>query len=210
MDGLFDDIGSLEDLAAPIKSIKDKCKLVPAFLKTKGLVKQHIDSFDHFINVGIKKIVKANEKIISDVDPYFYIKYLDIKVGKPVIEAGYHMANLTTPHECRLRDITYSAPITVDVEYVKGQQRYRKLDLSIGKMPIMLRSSNCRLRSKTQHELYALNECPLDPGGYFIVNGTEKVILMQEQLSKNRMIVEKDRKGCISCQVTSSTSEKKT
>lgn len=69
-------------------------------------------------------------------------------------------------------------------------------------MPIMLRSSNCRLRGKTQFEMYGLNECPLDPGGYFIVNGTEKVILMQEQLSKNRMIVEKDNKGLISCNVT--------
>lgn len=69
-------------------------------------------------------------------------------------------------------------------------------------MPIMLRSSNCRLRGKSQFELYGLNECPLDPGGYFIINGTEKVILMQEQLSKNRMIVEKDSKGLITCQVT--------
>jgi DNA-directed RNA polymerase, beta subunit/140 kD subunit len=39
-----------------------------------------------------------------------------------------------------------------------------------------------------------LNECPLDPGGYFVVNGTEKVILVQEQLSKNRIIVETDPK----------------
>lgn len=54
-----------------------------------------------------------------------------------------------------------------------------------------------------------LNECPYDPGGYFIVKGTEKVILIQEQLSKNRMIVEQDRKGEITCQVTSSTHEKK-
>lgn len=190
--------------------IKDKCKLVPEFLKSRGLVKPHIDSYDYFINKGIKKIVKANEKVICDVDPSVYIKYLDIRVGKPVIEEGYHIVNETTPHECRLRDITYSAPITVDVEYVKSQKRFIKNNVNIGKMPIMLRSSNCRLRGKSQFELYGLNECPLDPGGYFIINGTEKVILMQEQLSKNRMIVEKDNKGLISCQVTSSTHEKKT
>lgn len=40
-----------------------------------------------------------------------------------------------------------------------------------------------------------LQECPLDPGGYFIVNGTEKVILVQEQLSKNRVIVEREARG---------------
>jgi DNA-directed RNA polymerase III subunit RPC2 len=55
-----------------------------------------------------------------------------------------------------------------------------------------------------------MDECPLDPGGYFIVNGTEKVILVQEQLSKNRVIVEADsRKELISASVTSSTHERK-
>lgn len=54
--------------------LQDKWLLVPAFLKGKGLVRQHIDSFNHFINVEIKKIVKANEKVISDADPLFYLK----------------------------------------------------------------------------------------------------------------------------------------
>ena len=70
------------------------------------------------------------------------------------------------------------------------------------RMPIMLRSSNCVLSGKSPAELAKLNECPLDPGGYFIVKGVEKVILIQEQLSKNRMIVEVDRKGLVSCSVT--------
>ena len=66
----------------------------------------------------------------------------------------------------------------------------------------MLRSSNCILTGKTPSELAKLNECPIDPGGYFVVKGVEKVILIQEQLSKNRMIVEADRKGQITCSVT--------
>jgi len=46
-----------------------------------------------------------------------------------------------------------------------------------------------------------LDECPIDPGGYFITRGTEKVILIQEQLSKNRLLVELDRNGCMTCHV---------
>ena len=42
-------------------------------------------------------------------------------------------------------------------------------------MPIMLRSSKCVLKDKTEYELSKLNECPLDPGGYFVVKGQEKV-----------------------------------
>jgi len=54
-----------------------------------------------------------------------------------------------------------------------------------------------------------LGECPLDPGGYFITKGTEKVILIQEQLSKNRIIVDIGRKGTPEASVTSSTHERR-
>lgn len=45
----------------------------------------------------------------------------------------------------------------------------------IGKIPIMLRSTYCLLSGLTDRDLCELNECPLDPGGYFIINGSEKV-----------------------------------
>nr|CAD7589432.1 unnamed protein product [Timema genevievae] len=208
--GVLSDLGcEPRKLSEPIKVIEEKWKLVPAFLKIKGLVKQHIDSFNYFINVEIKKIVKANEKVASDADPLFYVKYLNVSVGTPDVEEGFNISKSTTPHECRLRDLTYSAPITVDIEYTRGNQRVIRNNLLIGRMPIMLRSSNCVLSGKSQFELAKMNECPHDPGGYFVVKGQEKVILIQEQLSRNRMIVEEDRKGGIQCQVTSSTHEKK-
>lgn len=70
-------------------------------------------------------------------------------------------------------------------------------------------SSKCVLRDKDETELAALKECPYDPGGYFIIKGVEKVILMQEQLSKNRVIIELDGKENISASITSSTHERK-
>ena len=54
-----------------------------------GLVKQHIDSFNHFVEHEIKDIVKANEKVTCLADPMFYIKYLDVHVGTPEIEEGF-------------------------------------------------------------------------------------------------------------------------
>lgn len=54
--------------------LQEKWKLVSEFLKVKGLVKQHIDSFNYLVNVEIKKIVRANEKVTSDADPLFYVK----------------------------------------------------------------------------------------------------------------------------------------
>nr|XP_023025777.1 DNA-directed RNA polymerase III subunit RPC2 [Leptinotarsa decemlineata] len=193
----------------PIKEIEEKWKLVPAFLKIKGLVKQHIESFNYFINVDINKIVEANDKVTCDADPLFYLKYLKVHVGTPdVVDEVFNISKPTTPHECRLRDMTYSAPISVDVEYTKDKQRITKTGLLIGRMPIMLRSSNCVLRNKSEFELAKMNECPLDPGGYFVVKGQERVILIQEQLAKNKMIVEEGKYG-VQCQVVSSTHEKK-
>ena len=65
------------------------------------------------------------------------------------------------------------------------------------------------LHGRTDHELAKMGECPIDPGGYFVVKGQEKVILIQEQLSKNRIIVDRDAKGNIHSSVTSSTHERK-
>lgn len=61
-------------LTSPIKTVEDKYELLPAFLKVRGLVKQHIDSFNYFIDHEIKKIVEANQKLIIDSDPNFYLK----------------------------------------------------------------------------------------------------------------------------------------
>lgn len=75
-------------------------------------------------------------------------------------------------------------------------------------MPIMLRSSHCVLSGKSEHQLSTMNECPHDPGGYFIIRGAEKVILIQEQMSWNKMITETNGPQ-IQCQVASSIHEKK-
>ncbi|KAG2173536.1 hypothetical protein INT44_007127 [Umbelopsis vinacea] len=196
-------------LTDPIPEIKDKWKLLPAFLKVKGLVKQHIDSFNYFVNIDLKKIVKANQRVTSDVDPHFFLKYCDIYVGIPERTDADAANQPYTPHECRLRDLTYSANIYVDIEYVRGRTIVRRKKVAIGRLPIMLRSQQCILTGKTEAELAKLTECPLDPGGYFVVKGVEKVILVQEQLSKNRIIVEMDKKNNVMASVQSSTHERK-
>lgn len=61
-------------LTDSISTAEDKWTLLPAFLKVKGLVKQHIDSFNFFVDVELKQIVKANERVVSDVDPQFFFR----------------------------------------------------------------------------------------------------------------------------------------
>ncbi|RWR74823.1 DNA-directed RNA polymerase III subunit 2 isoform X2 [Cinnamomum micranthum f. kanehirae] len=203
---------SMKSLAAPVKSAVDKYQLLPEFLKVRGLVKQHLDSFNYFINCEIKKIIHAkdNERIVSDINPKIYLKFLDIYVESPSVEED-HIREPLIPQRCRLSDTTYAAPVKVDIEYTRGNpiQTEIKKGHVIANMPIMLRSRRCVLYGMDDDELARLGECPLDPGGYFIVKGTEKVLMIQEQLSKNRIIIDTDKKGRVSASVTSSTHERK-
>lgn len=201
-----------KSLTDPINTARDKWNLLPAFLQVKGLIKQHTDSFDYFIDVEMKKIVQANSMIHSQVKAEKWIRFTDIRIGKPSriedARAGYVQTEVT-PNECRLRDMTYSAPIYVDFVYPRQSGNVRKTDVLIGRVPMMLRSSKCVLHGRSESEMSFLNECAVDPGGYFIVRGQEKVILVQEQLSKNRVIVE-SFKGVIQASVTSHTANIKT
>ena len=198
----------------PVNTAKDKWNLLPAFLKVKGLVKQHIDSFNYFVEVEMKKIIAANRVILSDHDPDFFVRYDNIYVGHPNrIDEQQTQRSDITPNQCRLRDMTYAAPIFVDITYTRRDSRKRIIrpKVQIGRLPIMLKSSKCVLTQRAPISLGDIDECPLDPGGYFIVNGTEKVILIQEQLSKNRIIVEADLKeDTVQASVISSTHERKT
>lgn len=208
---LIHDYGSTKTPAdAPVGSLREKWRLLPYFLRLRSLLRQHIDSFDYFVETEMKQIVSSASarEIRSDHDPNFYLRYEAVWVGEPSIEEESFSTVKATPFQCRLRDCTYSAPIYVNVRYTRGRQIVIKRNVIVGRLPIMLRSKNCCLRDQTHDELAALKECPHDPGGYFIIKGVEKVILIQEQLSKNRVILEEDSKG-ICASITSSTRERK-
>ncbi|ESO10501.1 hypothetical protein HELRODRAFT_125743, partial [Helobdella robusta] len=87
------------------------------------------------------------------------------------------------PNEARLRNLTYSSPLYVDItkKVIRDGQEpvvtnHQKTFLvRKSKIPIILRSTYCLLSGLTDRDLTELNECPLDPGGYFIINDTEKV-----------------------------------
>jgi DNA-directed RNA polymerase III subunit RPC2 len=145
---------------------------------------------------------------LLQADPKFFVRYTNIYTGYPSVNEDL-TEKAVTPNECRLRDLSYAAPVYVDLKYTRANQVVNARQVCIGRIPIMLRSARCWLRGKSERELEDVRECPFDPGGYFIVKGVEKVILIQEQLSKNRIIVETDPKDQLTASVTSSTHERK-
>jgi len=84
----------------------------------------------------------------------------------------------------------YSAPLYVDISKTVIREGEAPIETQhqktfIGKIPIMLRSTYCLLNGLTDRDLTELNECPLDPGGYFVINGSEKVLIAQEKMATN-------------------------
>lgn len=167
-------------------------------IQEKSIVRQHIMSYNEFIDKGIKDILEANKMILSDLEPNFYIKYVDIRIGRPSVIENM-VERKIFPNECRIRDLSYSSPILVDLEFVKKGEVIKKNNICIGKIPTMLRSKACNLNFTESTHFYEdlkrmegryidKKECPLDSGGYFIIKGSEKALLIQEQLAKNRMI----------------------
>ena len=99
------------------------------------------------------------------------------------------------PMEARLRNLAYSAPIALEMTpVVDGREQDTEL-VYIGNIPVMLKSKLCFLSQLSKEELIAAGEDPDDPGGYFVVNGSERVIVAMEDLAPNRVIVDIDEKG---------------
>ena len=97
------------------------------------------------------------------------------------------------PVEARLRKITYSSPIFISVSaHINGVQRDSISELQIGNLPVMLKSKWCHLNKMSRDELISKGEDPDEPGGYFIINGTEKVLITIEDLASNMFLVERD------------------
>ena len=95
----------------------------------------------------------------------------------------------------------YSAPLYVDIKKTVSKEdgtapaTETHPKTFIGKIPIMLRSTYCLLNGLTDRDLTELNECPLDPGGYFVINGSEKVLIAQEKMATNTVHVFKKKES---------------
>jgi DNA-directed RNA polymerase beta subunit len=183
-----------------IKERQEKFRiLLESYFKRKSFTSSDIDSFNNFLDRGIKKVVDEMEDIEpaiipSDVDE-LKIKFENVKVEKPVITEADGSERAIFPREARLRNITYAGTIYVDVStHINGVQR-ESFTTVLGQIPIMLKSKICHLHGRSDEELVEAGEDPTDPGGYFIVNGTERVLISMEDLAPNKFFVEKPSIG---------------
>jgi DNA-directed RNA polymerase subunit B len=133
-----------------------------------------------------------------------------IWVEKPEIKEASGASNQITPQEARLRDLNYMAPITLRLRIVEDGIERDSNSIKIGEIPVMVRSKICTLSEQNldlyieknngpidetrEEKLRYVDEDPTDPGGYFIIGGSERVIVSLEDLAPNKILVEYEEK----------------
>ena len=176
-----------------LENPKEEHVLVKKYLKEHSLVESNIVSFNNFIDHRIQEIVdELNESVPKEED--IEIRLGKIRVARPQIVEADGSTHLITPAEARIRGLTYSAPVTVEVT-VKQAEQLESHNVEIGKIPIIVKSNVCNLYGMTKEQLVENYIDPIEPGGYFIINGNERVIVMTEDLAENQPFIEKSKNG---------------
>ncbi len=173
--------------------------LIQKYFQEHSVIRSDIESFNNLIGFELQKILEENKEVEPTIIPQnvesYKIRFDKIWITKPEITEADGSKRDIYPNEARLRKITYAAPMFVEVSaHINGQKR-ESVKAQIGNLPIMLHSNYCHLSKLDAEGLIEKGEDPNDPGGYFIINGSEKVIVNIEDLASNRFMVESSKTG---------------
>jgi DNA-directed RNA polymerase subunit B len=162
----------------------------------RGIVKLDEDRTDgDIIEIRIGRPRDERNRILPEAKS-------TISVGTPIVKEANGATDKLTPMEARLRNLNYQAPIFLEFTKIVNDIEQEPERVSIGNLPIMVKSKKCHLHkenlevdgelSEEEHlgKLVELAEDPHDPGGYFIIGGTERVLISLEDLAPNRVLVE--------------------
>ncbi|RNJ72207.1 MAG: DNA-directed RNA polymerase subunit B [Thaumarchaeota archaeon S15] len=168
--------------------------MIQDILRREGIARQHLNSFDEFLERGLQSIIDEVAQVeIENAEYPYRIQLGKVKRKAPrMMELDGSITSIT-PAEARLRNVTYAAPIMVEAHVIEDSKVLETKDIHIGDIPVMIKSSMCILNKYTEEQLVEHGEDTRDPGGYFVINGSERVIVGLEDLSYNKIIVDREK-----------------
>lgn len=201
--GLLSELGDFEE---------EPFVIIESYFKGQHLdrlVRHQIESYNHFMNCQVKRtiemfnpvVIHSENDYIKENDKYLLevlLSFDNFKVHPPQIHENNGATKTMLPKEARLRNFTYASTMTIDIHIQYIIRNTEKMDnpkliqktipkVNIGKMPIMVKSSICTLSQLSHISPQHTGECEMDPGGYFIIKGSEKTVLGQERAAENRI-----------------------
>jgi len=172
-------------------------------------IRHQLESYNHFVNHEIQKTIDMFNPVTvhsehdynKDHDKYtleMVITFSNFHIYRPQIHENNGATKLMFPQEARLRNFTYSSAMTVDLnikiiryfgENLSQSETFHKTlsKIHIGKLPIMVKSDICVLKQYKHLDCKITGECYVDAGGYFIINGSEKIVIPQERAAENKV-----------------------
>ena len=175
----------------------------------KQLVKHQLESYNYFVNNQIQQtiemfnplVIASEHDFIKELNLYrleIEITFVNFSIYRPQIYENNGSTKIMFPQEARLRNFSYSSAMTIDlnIKYiVRNGENYKNVlnyqkkikNVHIGKLPIMLKSDLCVLNQYKHLNHNETGECYMDPGGYFIINGSEKTCISQERAAENQI-----------------------
>jgi DNA-directed RNA polymerase II subunit RPB2 len=173
------------------------------------LVQHQVESYNEFVTQQIQQTIDQFNPIVVHSDQFYdatvkkyklevWIRFTNFQMNLPQINENNGSTKVMFPQEARLRNFTYASTTTIDlnIQYfvrsgplLEETQCFNNVikQIHIGKIPIMLKSSACVLTHYSHLDCHTTGECRYDPGGYFIINGSEKTVLGQERTAENKI-----------------------
>ena len=173
------------------------------------LVRHHTESYNNLVNYDIEKTIDMFNPVLIrsphdyDEESKLYgleisISFSNFNIYRPQIFENNGARKLMYPQEARLRNFTYAAAmsVTLNIQIIRRfgenltqcETFYKVIPkIQIGKIPVMLKSDICILKHYRHLHPHLTGECSFDAGGYFIINGSEKTVLIQERAAENRV-----------------------
>jgi DNA-directed RNA polymerase subunit B len=182
-------------------SKEDRILLVKKYFEENNFVQSNIESFNDFIERRLQKIIdevaEATPSVIPPEAEEVKVVFGKIRIEKPTLIEADGTKWKILPVESRIRDLTYSAPVFIEVSLVIDGKERERSEVQLCDLPIMLKSKNCYLYNSSKDDLIMAGEDPYDTGGYFLINGTERVLVLLEDLAANTIFVQKEKSGPI-------------
>tara|TARA_B100000787_G_scaffold98922_1_gene72981 strand:+ start:1488 stop:5069 length:3582 start_codon:yes stop_codon:yes gene_type:complete len=208
----MDNTNSNDELFKDIDKSEIPWMIINSYFKNnhlQQLIKHQLESYNNFIELEINKTVEMfNPLVICSENDYIKehdlyrlkieINFKNLALFRPQIYENNGATKILFPQEARTRNFTYSSALMLDldIEYIvtngedyKNVVKYKKMlkNINFGRIPVMLKSNICVLSQYKQLSTDETYECYMDPGGYFIINGSEKTVLGQERASENKI-----------------------